>query len=543
MDNCRAPRVGRTGRGTGCAGLTSWRVRVDARAHRREHPPNGGSSFHGYTDMKYCAKILLIALIATLSQVAVAQRTDRPNVLIIIVDDLRPEVAAYGDQVVLTPNIDDLANTGVMFEQAFAAVPNCGASRAALFSARKPTTSRFITYDSRLDEDLPDAVSLPGYFQSHGYHTVSNGKVFDATLDTASAWSETPWNPEGDWTSSMAPNARRDDIQRAYLDNPQGVVGPAYERLDVADNAYPDGKLAEKVIDGLRRLSQADAPFLIAAGFRKPHLPFTAPERYWSLYDPEDFELPPTYYSMPAGAPYHPLHNLVELRSYAGIPQEGLPGESQALNLIHAYHAAVSYADAQVGKVLDALRDLGLEDDTIVVLFGDNGMNLGDHTLWGKNVLFDMTLRTPLLIRVPGYASSRVESVASLLDVFPTLTDLVGLPKPAELDGVSLAPVLSDPTEVVRMAAISRWFDGASVRTRRHRYTDWRDESGNIKARMLYDLEVDPDETRNVSEETEYTEMVEELSALITADQSGGPWAPRVRDFVAARDGARNSAE
>jgi len=189
------------------------------------------------------------------------------------------------------------------------------------------------------------------------------------------------------------------------------------------------------------------------------------------------------------------------------------------------------------------LRDLGLEDDTIVVLFGDNGMNLGDHTLWGKNVLFDMTLRTPLLIRVPGYASSRVESVASLLDVFPTLTDLVGLPKPAELDGVSLAPVLSDPTEVVRMAAISRWFDGASVRTRRHRYTDWRDESGNIKARMLYDLEVDPDETRNVSEEAEYTEMVEELSALITADQSGGPWAPRVRDFVAARDGARNSAE
>ena len=314
-------------------------------------------------------------------------------------------------------------------------------------------------------------------------------------------------------------------------------------RLDVADNAYPDGKLAEKVIDDLRRLGQADAPFLIAAGFRKPHLPFTAPERYWSLYDPEDFGLPPTYYSMPAGAPYHPLHNLVELRSYAGIPQEGLPGESQALNLIHAYHAAVSYVDAQVGKVLDALGDLGLEEDTIVVLFGDNGMNLGDHTLWGKNALFDMTLRMPLLIRVPGYASSRVESVASLLDVFPTLTDLAGLPKPAELDGVSLAPVLSDPTEVVRMAAISRWFDGASVRTRHHRYTDWRDESDNIKARMLYDLEVDPDETRNVSEEVEYTEMVEELSALITADKSGAPWAPRVREFVVARDGARNSAE
>lgn len=471
---------------------------------------------------------------------AVAQRKDHPNVLIIIVDDLRPEVAAYGDQLALTPNIDELANTSVMFEQAFAAVPNCGASRAALLSSRKPTANRFLTYDSRLDEDLPDAVSLPGYFQANGYHTVSNGKVFDATMDSASGWSETPWNPEGGWTSSMAPNERRDDIQRAYLDNPQGVVGPAYERLDVADNAYPDGKLAEKVINDLRRLSQAEAPFLITAGFRKPHLPFTAPERYWSLYDSVDFELPPTYYSMPAGAPYHPLHKLVEIRSYAGIPEEGLPSESQALNLIHAYYAAVSYADAQIGKVLDALRDLGLEDDTIVVLFGDNGMNLGDHTLWGKNALFDMTLRTPLLIRAPGHARIRVESVASLLDIFPTLMDLAGLPKPAGLDGVSLAPVLNDPTEVVRTAAISRWFDGATVRTQRYRYTDWRDESGNIKARMLSDLDVDPDETRNVSEEAEYTEVVEELSALITADRSGGSWAPRVRDFVTARDAAQN---
>ena len=163
--------------------------------------------------MKYCARILLIALIATLSQVAVAQRTIVRTCSLSSSTIFVRKVAAYGDQVVLTPNIDDLANTGVMFEQAFAAVPNCGASRAALFSARKPTTSRFITYDSRLDEDLPDAVNLPGYFQSHGYHTVSNGKVFDATLDTESAWSETPWNPEGDWTSSMAPNARRDDIQ------------------------------------------------------------------------------------------------------------------------------------------------------------------------------------------------------------------------------------------------------------------------------------------------------------------------------------------
>lgn len=487
--------------------------------------------------------ILVGAFFALCSQITLAQNAERPNVLIIIVDDLRPEVAAYGDQVALTPNIDELANTGVLFENAFTAVPVCGASRAALFSGRRPTANRFLNFNSRLDVDLPDAVSLPAYFQQHGYHTVSNGKVFDATLDSENAWSEPPWNPDGGWTSSVVRNARRDDVQRAYLDNPPGVLGPAYERLDVADNAYPDGKLAEKTVDDLRRLSRTDAPFLIVAGFRKPHLPFTAPEKYWSLYDPADFGLPSTYYSTPAGAPYHPLHNSAELRSYAGIPEDGPLGESQALNLIHAYHAAVSYADAQVGRVLDGLSDLGLEDDTIVVLFGDHGWSLGEHTLWNKHALFDVALRTPLIVRAPGHASSRVDAVTSLLDVFPTLTDLAGLPMPAELDGVSLAPVIGDSNAVVRTAAISRWFDGASVRTRRYRYTDWRDEAGNVDARMLFDLEIDPDETRNVSEEAEYGEVVDELNALITADQSGYPWSQLVRNFVDARDELRNTSD
>ena len=380
--------------------------------------------------MRRYAALFLTALLGVSSQAAVAQSRDRPNILVIIVDDLRPEVAAYGDRIARTPNIDRLADTGVLFENAFAAVPVCGASRAALMSGRRPTANRFLRFDSRLDSDLPDAVSLPGYFQEHGYYTVSNGKVFDATLDSAGAWSEPPWNPDGDWHSDRARNARRADVQRAYLNNPPGANGPAYERLDVADSEYPDGKVAEKTIDDLTRLREFGSPFLLVVGFRKPHLPFTAPERYWSLYDPEDFSLPPTYYTTPDSAPSHPIHNSEELRGYAGIPPEGLLEESQALRLIHAYHAAVSYADAQVGTVLDGLTELGLDDNTIVILLGDHGWNLGEHTMWNKSTLFDIALRTPLIIRAPDRASSRVSAVVSLLDLFPTLTDLTGLPSP-----------------------------------------------------------------------------------------------------------------
>ena len=494
----------------------------------------------------------LACLLGLLSLSTFAQNPVKPNVLVIIVDDLRPEVAAYGDQIAHTPNIDYLAETGVLFENAFTAVPVCGASRAALLSGKKPTTNRFVDYNSRLDVDFPDAESLPNYFKDNGYYTISNGKVFDATLDSESAWSEPAWNPEGEWTSVLfvrgrelpARNARRDDLQRAYLDHQLGIIGPAFERLEAADTDYPDGRVAEKTIEDLRRLSDLDTPFFLVAGFRKPHLPFTSPERYWSLYDSTDFVLPSTYYETPFGAPSNPIHNSFELRqSYADIPQEGLLEETQALHLIHAYHAAVSYADAQVGKVLNALTDLGIEDETIVVLLGDHGWSLGEHTMWNKHALFDIALRTPLIIRAPNHLSSRNNAVVSLLDLFPTLTELSGLPLPQNLDGVSLVPILGDPQVGVRTAAISRWFDGASARTNQYRYTDWRDELGQIEARMLYDLSVDPDETRNVAEEDRYKDVVFELSTFITSDDSGQPWSPMVRDHVEARKSMQTLVE
>ncbi len=469
-------------------------------------------------------KLTPLLLFALLNSMATAQTSTRPNILFIIVDDLRPEIGAYGDEVAHTPNIDRLAATGFLFENAFAVVPVCGASRAAMLSGRKPTTHRFVSYDARLDQDLPDATSLPGYFKAHGYHTLANGKVFDVSADSAHVWSEPLWNPEGEWTSSVRRTTRHEDLQKAYLDNPDGVKGPPFERLDVDDADYPDGKLADKTVDDLKRLRDADVPFFLAVGFRKPHLPFNAPDKYWKLYDSTDFDLPSTYRDTPDGAPFKAIHNSPELRNqYTGIPAEGLLEDSAALNLIHAYHAAVSYADAQVGKVLDALEEHGLADDTVVVLVGDHGWNLGEHTMWTKHSLFDVTLRTPMIIRDPNRANGRINisAVTDFLDIFPTLTELAGLPTPVGLDGASLIPVLEDPTTTVKPASFSRWFDGESVRTARFRYTEWRDGAGEITARMLYDLTIDPEETRNVAEVSAYREEVLELSAHITANNRG----------------------
>jgi arylsulfatase A-like enzyme len=387
-----------------------------------------------------------------------------------------------------------------------------------------------------LDRDLPGVPSLPGWFRDHGYYTLARGKIFDSTIDSPDSWTEPLWSPEGEWTSAIEPDERGEHIQRAYLDNPEGVLGPAFERLDVEDSDYPDGQIADKTVEDLRRMSGRDEPFFLAVGFRKPHLPFNAPAKYWDLYDPADLRLPSTYYGAAVGTPPYIVHTSFELRNnYSGIPSEGLLEESQALNLIHAYRAAVSYADALVGKVLGALEDNGLADNTIVMLIGDHGWNLGEQTMWTKMNLFDIALHTPMIIRDPSRASGRAAAITDFLDIFPTLVELAGLPAVDELDGVSLVPVLEDPSRTVKTASFSRWFDGESVRTERYRYTEWRSEEGEITDRMLFDLSLDPNETRSVAEEGAYADVVRELSALITADESFVEWSPIVRRNVANR--------
>lgn len=476
------------------------------------------------------SKLLLLLLLAILSQSAVG--AERPNVLLIMVDDLRPELGAYGNSRVKTPNIDRLASQGVLFENAFASVPVCGASRASLFSGRKPTTNRFIFYNSRLDEDLPEAISLPGHFRQHGYTTLANGKVFDDTRDSSADWSEPVWSPSGDWNSPIPPSPRGEHLQKAYLNSPAGVPGPPWERLEVSDTAYPDGKLAEKAVSDLKRLKRAGNPFFMAVGFRKPHLPFNAPARYWDLYQESDFALPSTYRERSTDTPNAAYHRWLELRAYAQVPPEGPLSDEQALRLIHGYYASVSYSDALVGKVLDALEAEGLSENTVVVLLGDHGFMLGDHTMWTKHCLFDIALRTPLIIRDPTRGNGRVSGVVSFLDLFPTLTDLTGLPSVPGQDGVSLVRTLHNTELSVHDAVLSRWFNGLSVRTDNYRYTEWRNESDEIIDRMLFDVKLDPAESRNIVADPALAGVVGSLSRLITEDDSNSEWSELVRRYV-----------
>ena len=444
------------------------------------------------------------------------QETDPPNVLFIIVDDLRPSIGAYGDPVAYTPHIDQLASRGFVFKNAFASVPVCGASRASLLSGRRPTANRFLEYNSRMDVDLPGEPGLPEHFKDNGYLTIANGKVFDNTRDSEGSWSEPVWNPASEWNSPIQRNERLVDLQKAYLENPDGELGPPFERLDVEDTDYPDGRIAEKTVRDLERLKKLRMPFFLAVGFRKPHLPFNAPASYWEHYNPETFVLPSTFSNPPEGAPVNAIHNSLELRTqYSGVPAEGLLGDSDALQLIHAYYAAVSYVDAQIGKVLTALESNGLADDTIVILIGDHGWSLGEHTMWTKHNLFDITLRSPMILRIPNLDGSIVDGITDFLDIFPTLTDLTGLQAPERLDGASIVPMFKDPKGVGKLASFSRWQNGESVRTESFRYTEWRDEQGDVNARMLYDLRIDPEETRNVAEEINYKDAVRRLSKLI----------------------------
>ena len=463
---------------------------------------------------------LLIALIfsTTLSVFSYAADTEQPNVLFIMVDDLRVELGAYGGPHVQSPHIDALAESGTRFANAYVSVPVCGASRASLFTGMRALPDRFKNYYTSVEKDAPEATTVFEHFKNNGYHTVGYGKIFHQTQDTA----EKSWTSGRAWIADYDQDQKRNTSFRNYQ-RPENIAeyrqtnrGPSTEMFDGPDESYFDGMVANKTMKTLSQLAKADKPFFLAVGFVKPHLPFNAPKKYWDLYDPNQFILPLA--ALPEGAPDRAYHHFGELRAYSDTPPKGPVSLEQARRLVHGYHASVSYTDAQVGKVLGKLDELGLAENTIVVLMGDHGYSLGEHGLWCKHSTFDVATKTPLIIRAPNKPSHQVvDGLVEFIDIYPTLTDLAGIDGPKQLAGISLAKHLSDDSLPARSAVFPRYHSAEAIHTGEYTLTQWFGADKKVKAQMLYDNKNDPDETRNLAGNTDYKSVLRDLSKQLAA--------------------------
>jgi iduronate 2-sulfatase len=444
--------------------------------------------------------------------------SQKPNILFVAVDDLRPELNCYGQNQIHSPNIDKFAESGVTFTRAYCNVPVCGASRASLLTGIRPTYNRFLQYYAQADVETPEAVTIPEHFKNHGYTTISIGKIFHTPADNEErAWSETPFRydhhkqPDGSWSDQGWQNyITEENLSIAKAKN-NGAAKP-WEVADVSDTVYFDGKYAVKAIEYLKKFKESREPFFLGVGFLKPHLPFNAPKKYWDLYNRQEIDLADNPF-LPKDAPPQAKFNWGELRAYSGIPKEGPVSDSVARTLVHGYYACVSATDALIGMVLDELGNLGLAENTIVVLWGDHGWNLGEHGFWCKHVNFETSLRSTLLVAGPGINQGRAEGIVEFVDIYPTLINLCNLPAPKHtLQGISMQPILSDPSATIKEFAISKWMKGVTLIDDQYFYTEWHDQDRKQVGRMLYDHQVDPNENVNISESPERQGLVNRLS-------------------------------
>ncbi|WP_255449749.1 sulfatase [Seonamhaeicola sediminis] len=451
-------------------------------------------------------RMLLCSLVFTgysFSQTTkISSENKKPNILFIAVDDLRPELNFYGANHIQSPNLDKLASESLVFNKAYCNVPVCGASRASLLTGARPTRHRFIDAKTEKDHDYPEAVSLPMLLKQNGYKTISIGKIYHSGKDDNAAW-DSRWFPKGNVRDYQLTESKEQAIATGY--------GPPFENIAVEDGAYFDGKIANKGIEDLQKLKEGNQPFFLALGFMKPHLPFNAPKKYWDLYDRSAIELPESYVQ-PKTTPKQAFHKFGELRKYSNIPKKGDVSEDMAKEMIHGYYACVSYVDAQIGLVLDELKRLELEDDTIVILWGDHGWNLGDHKLWCKHVTFETALRTPLIIKVPGKTSGQqTDAITEYIDIYPSLAELVGLNSPETVEGQSFVPVINGETPQ-KDWGVSKFRDMVTLIKGDLFYTEWTKDDGIAYARMLFDHKTDPLELDNLAEKPEYQDTVNQLA-------------------------------
>ena len=429
----------------------------------------------------------------------------KKNILFIMVDDLRPELNIYGQNKIISPNIDALAKSGVIFNRAYSNVPVCGASRASLLTGIRPTSKRFLRYNASIKKETPNVLNLVKHLKNEGYTTISNNKITHLRNDIEE-WDE-EWYPSSKrWRNYIS--------EENILLESNGEHGYPYESPDVDDDAYNDGETANKSIQDLKNLKATGEPFFLAVGFVKPHLPFNAPKKYWDLYDSKKIELPKNN-EFQTNVPNRARHLWGELRYYKDIPKKGQVSNEMAKKLIHGYYASVSYVDSQVGKLIKGLDDLGMRENTTIILVGDHGWSLMEHGLWVKHSNFEVALQVPLIISDSDIQKNKkTNSIAELVDLYPSICDLANISKPPHLQGNSLTNALQNPSKVFKNKAYARYQKGETLIADNFFYTEWQINDKTI-AKMLYDHNTDPDENRNLAIEYRYKTVIDSLSNIL----------------------------
>lgn len=458
----------------------------------------------------------------------------RPNVLFIAVDDLRPELGCYGNTQIISPNIDKLAADGLVFNRAYCQQSICMASRASIMSGYRPDTLH-IYNTSSLDELAPEVLTLNQHFENNGYQIWASGKIYHHGIDHkkqfGNNYHEIVTKEKGRGYLTDEAWEIVDEFEKEFLksnNESAGGRGPAYEAAEVADNEYADGKMTDMAISQLAEFKNEGKPFFMAVGFHKPHLPFNAPKKYWDLYDASKIDKASNPYK-PENASQYFDYNYGELRNYPGIPKgDELLDDKLSTTLKHGYYACISFTDAQIGRLMESLKQNGLYDNTIIILWGDHGWKLGEHGMWCKHTQFELDNRVPLLLKATSQKSkgSKVNGFVEFVDMYPTLCELAGLKIPAHLQGKSFAPLIEQPNRKWKEAAISYWpvgrdnlaklVMGVAVKTERYRYTEWiRVSTGEVVARDLFDHQLDHAENFGIAGKSENKKVIDELSLLL----------------------------
>lgn len=451
-----------------------------------------------------------------------------PNILFIVADDLNCAIGPYGDKTAVTPNLDRLAARGLTFSRAYCQQAVCNPSRSSFLTGLRPNTVGVDDLRKYFRNTAPHGkslITLPGFFKNHGYFTQDIGKIFHNMGDTQDRRS---WSID----EVLFKGTHADDTvfaNTSAMGKKRPYKAPVTEALDVPDIAYRDGQIANLAAAMLRDQSKSKQAFFLAVGFWRPHLPFVAPKKYWNLYDPDTIPLPSPPQA-PENVPAIAMHSSREIHGYGNTPKDRQFTEKEIRHFRHGYYASISFLDAQLGEILDMLRQTGLDQSTIVVFTSDHGFHIGEQTLWGKTSNFELDARVPLIIASPSPdhvngIGKQTKSLVELIDLYPTLIAMAGFDAdaPDYLEGKSFEAVLIDPTSRADAAAFTQhqhpfygssknwkaW--GYSIRTERWRYTEWRAiEDGEVMAKELYDHDRDPDETSNIA--SQHPEVVTMLS-------------------------------